>query len=110
MKRLLGIVIVVLSMTLYAPQSVHAEETYFERLPQTFVRGIRNVLTSPLEIPYRVGEHHNSSQRPMFREMAGFVHGLFGFATRISSGAWDMGMAFLPGFQEGIPPDPETIY
>ena len=63
-----------------------------------------------MEIPYRIGEHHRKDTAPpVFREAAGFIDGVFGTLERLASGAWDIGMSFVPGFQEGIPVEPETF-
>ena len=86
-------------------------EGYFSNMGRDLVRGVKNVISSPVEIPYtmdRYGEDHRGSNS--FWPIAGFFHGAFNMVTRCGSGIWDLGFAFIPGQQEGLPPDPETFF
>jgi putative exosortase-associated protein (TIGR04073 family) len=87
-----------------------AEDSYLHAMRRDLVRGFKNVLTSPLEIPIAIQEYHESAGKPYVRQMAGFFDGTFQMLTRLGSGVWDIPAAFIPGIQEGLPPTPETLF
>jgi len=111
MKQILGVVVVLSVLLAAGPASAEKiNDSYQANLQRTFVRGLKNIVTAPVEIPYRIGEHHRKDTAPpVFREAAGFLDGIFGTLERLASGVWDIGMSFVPGFQEGIPVEPETF-
>ena len=86
-----------------------AEEKYTEQLKRDVVRSTTNLVSSPAEILVTVQKYHREPGPAVFREIAGFVDGVFRTITRFGSGAWDAPAAFIPGEQEGIPPQPETL-
>ncbi len=95
-----------------APTVFAAEQGYFAKLGATFSRGVRNVVSSPYEIPYTIGKYDgkNDGNPRVFRDVAGFFDGVFRTVTRFGSGAWDIAWAFIPGDQEGLPLEPETFF
>lgn len=121
MKKI-GLVVLALSLV-WAGIPAYAEEaalagtaasapsgTYLENMKGTLLRGVKNVLGSPLEIPITIQEYHEGAGRPVIRHMAGAIDGLFRMVVRAGSGAWDFIAALIPGHQEGMPPDPETLF
>jgi putative exosortase-associated protein (TIGR04073 family) len=111
MKRML-IMSLILVFGLLVPR-VFAEsegDSYQSNMERDFVRGFKNVLGSPLEIPITIQKYHEGAGRPFVRHMAGFFDGMFRMIARAGSGVWDFLAAFLPGNQEGLPPDPETLF
>ena len=91
-------------------QAAGTTDSYQENMEQVFVRGFKNVLGAPLEIPLTVQNYHEQSGRPVFRHAAGFVDGTFRMVSREASGIWDFFAACLPGYQEGLPVSPETLF
>ncbi len=83
---------------------------YQSNMKRDLVRGFKNVIGSPLEVPITIQEYHGKAGRPVIRHMAGLIDGLFQGVVRLGSGAWDFVAAFLPGHQEGMPVDPETLF
>lgn len=83
---------------------------YVENMKRDLLRGVKNVIGSPLEIPITVQEYHEKAGRPVIRHIAGLLDGGFQMATRFGSGAWDFVAAFIPGHQQGMPVDPETLF
>ena len=75
-----------------------------------FVRGFKNLAGAIFEIPITIQEYHEGSGRPVIRHAAGLIDGLFQGVVRLGSGAWDMVAALIPGHQEGLPVDPETLF
>jgi len=93
------------------PIFLYAEEGgYFKNLQHDYKRGMVNILTSPAEIPITIQEYHEGAGRPLIRHLAGAVDGAFRMFTRAASGAWDLVFGWIPGDQEGFPPDPETLF
>ncbi len=96
-------------MTLLFPSSAHAG--YWKNLGYDWTRGIKNMVSFPLEIPITVREYHQGTGYPVVRHLAGFVDGLFQGMERLGSGAWDIVPASVfPGIQEGVPVTPETLF
>ena len=83
---------------------------YQANMQHDLVRGFKNVIGSPLEIPITVQEYHGKKGRPVIRHVAGFIDGCFQTVVRLGSGAWDFVAAFLPDHQAGMPVDPETLF
>ena len=89
-----------------------AEQGYIEKLGATFTRGVKNVITAPYEIPYTMGvyDRKDDGTARVIRNTAGFFDGIFRTVTRLGCGAWDMGWAFIPGDQQGLPLEPEAFF
>ena len=85
------------------------EKTYTEQLRRDVVRSTTNLVSAPAEVLTTVQKYHREPGPRVFREMAGFVDGVFRVITRFGSGAWDAFAAFIPGMQDGLPPDPEAL-
>ena len=94
------------------PVSRAEERGYWGQLGYTFSRGIKNVISSPWEIPYTIRQHEqkDDGNPVLFRDTAGLFDGLLRTLTRFGSGTWDMVWAFVPGNQEGLPLEPETFF
>ncbi|MBU9889369.1 MAG: hypothetical protein KTQ49_05835 [Candidatus Omnitrophica bacterium] len=92
--------------------SFAAEEPgYFTQLGRTFGRGFKNVVSSPWELPYTIGQYdRGTANYRVFRDTAGFVDGLGRVVTRCSSGIWDVVFSLVPGAQDGILLEPETFF
>lgn len=90
--------------------SSSASGSYGENMKNSLLRGVKNIIGSPLEIPITIQEYHEQAGKPVVRHVAGFVDGLFQGVVRFGSGAWDFVAAFIPGHQEGMPVDPETLF
>ena len=84
--------------------------SYFKNMKRNFVRGSKNFVTSPLEIPITIQEYHEQAGLPLIRHLAGFADGTFRMIARAGSGLWDFFSAFLPGNQDGLPVKPETLF
>ena len=99
-------------LSLCQPAAYAAEKGYWGQLGETFTRGVKNVISSPWEIPYSIHKHDktdNGNPR-LVRDTTGLVDGIFRTVTRFGCGAWDMVWAFVPGDQEGLPLKPETFF
>ena len=109
--RKAGVLLLIL-MLVQVSSIYAAEKGYWSQLGSTFVRGVKNVVNSPYEIPYTIQQHDQSqSGNPRaFRDAAGFFDGVFRTLTRLGCGVWDMAWAFVPGDQQGLPIDPETFF
>ena len=96
-----------LVMTLVFPASANAG--YWQNMGHDWTRGLKNIISFPLEIPITIGEYHEGY--PVVRHLAGFTDGLFQGIERLGSGLWDIVPASLmPGSQEGLPVTPETLF
>ena len=93
-----------------APGAEAGANQYVQNIGRDWNRGLKNMVTAPLEIPVAMQEYHEQAGRPFVRQSAGFVDGVFRTITRFSSGALDLVTAFIPGDQEGLPPHPETLF
>ncbi len=101
----------ILFLSFSLAQTARAEEKYFHAMKRDLGRGLKNVLTSPLEIPITIQEYHESSGYPFVRHLAGLSDGIFQSLERFGSGGWDLLVAaYIPGAQEGVPPSPETLF
>lgn len=95
------------------PASLWAESgvvNYFKTMGKDYVRGVKNVISSPAEIPITMKEYRGKEGYPVFLQMAGFADGTFQMIARCGSGLWDFGAGLIPGAQDGYPPDPETLF
>ena len=117
MKKI-SVLMLILSLALVATPAIAGEHggehggssMYLHQMQSTLVRGVKNILGAPLEIPITIQEYHEGSGRPVIRHAAGLIDGLFQGVVRLGSGAWDMVAALIPGHQEGLPVDPETLF
>ncbi|MCM8776365.1 MAG: hypothetical protein NC930_08490 [Candidatus Omnitrophica bacterium] len=118
MKKLVTLVLV-LSLVLVAvpafaqaPQAQTQQEknAYLDNMKNDFVRGFKNVVGAPLEIPITIQDYHKKEGRPVIRHIAGLIDGVFQGVVRFGSGAWDFIAAVIPDHQEGMPVDPETLF
>ncbi len=90
------------------PQAAHA--SYVGDMQRNLVRGTKNVLTFPLEIPVTVQKYHRGSGYAGVRHVTGLFDGIFRAVSRFGSGAWDiLPASIVPGIQDGLPVDPETL-
>lgn len=120
MKKITTLILVVTLMLLAAPVFAQTEtaaagtagtsDDYQANMKHDLLRGFKNVIGSPLEIPITIQEYHGKEGRPVIRHVAGLIDGTFQGVVRFGSGAWDFVAAFLPGHQEGMPVDPETLF
>lgn len=95
---------------LTVPMAYAGVGDYFKGLKEAYVRGFKNIIGAPLEIPVTIQEYHEEKGRPVLRQMAGFVDGTTQMISRAGSGLWDLAAGWIPGFQEGIPEEPETLF
>jgi len=114
MKKIM-MAVMVLSLAAFAAPAFADSHTggqsdYQEGMKRDLVRGFKNVSGSPLEIPITIQEYHEGEGRPVIRHIAGLVDGTFQMVMRAGSGLWDFVAAFIPGHQEGMPVDPETLF
>ena len=114
MKKII-LLLLVLSLWAFAPSVFASDATgphsgYFAAMKHDFVRGFKNIIGSPLEIPITIQEYHEKAGRPVIRHFYGFVDGCFRTVTRFGSGAWDWFAALIPGAQDGFPVKPETLF
>ena len=96
-------------MTIFFPAPAHAG--YWKNLGYDWSRGLKNIVSFPLEIPITIREHHERPGYSGVRHITGFTDGIFQAIARAGSGLWDMVPAgVFPGTQEGLPVDPETLF
>ena len=102
-------VLFLLCLTLLFPAS--AQAGYWKNLGNDWTRGLKNIVSSPLEIPLTIQEHRKRSSYPVVKCLTGTFDGIFQTVARFGSGAWDLIPAgVIPGIQEGLPVDPETLF
>ena len=112
-KRIVFLTVLIFTLMLTAAKTSIAlaqEGTYFGNMKRDFVRGLTNVISSPLEIPITMQEYHERAGRPLIRHTAGFFDGAVQTVERAGSGLWDLLAMWVPGDQEGLPPTPETLF
>ena len=97
-------------LLLLAGASEARAESYFKDMMQAFARGGKNLAGAPLEIPLTIREYRDKEQTPIFTYYQGFMDGSLQALNRFVSGGWDIFAAFIPGLQEGIPPEPVTLF
>ncbi len=84
--------------------------SYSENMRHTLKRGFKNILTSPVEIPIGFQEYHERAGWPFLRQSAGILVGAGNMILRLGSGVVDLGAAFIPGAQRGLPVTPEVLF
>jgi hypothetical protein len=109
-RKLIGAFILLGFILLTSIPAEASMQEYFSNLGRDYVRGFKNVISCPLEIPITIREYHGKEGYPVFLHIAGFVDGTFQMITRGGSGLWDFGAGVLPGDQDGYPPTPETLF
>ena len=90
--------------------AVFAGAEYQGKLETGLSRGVRNILGAPLEIPVTIHQYNAGEGRPVIRETTGFFDGTFRMVTREVNGLIDTLLVLVPGEQDGIPLDPETLF
>lgn len=100
--------LVLFLLTVIFPVPAHAG--YWKNLGYDWTRGVKNMVSSPLEIPLTIKEHHDGPAYPVVSQVTGFFDGVFQGIARLGSGAWDFPAGLLPGVQEGLPVVPETLF
>jgi hypothetical protein len=112
MKIRIVMAIALCSLFFQASSAFAEKGSYLDQFGKTFTKGVKNVLSSPWEIPYTIKQHDQTDDgNPrVFRDTAGFFDGIFRTVTRAGCGLWDIGWAFIPGDQEGLPLKPETFF
>ncbi len=84
---------------------------YFKNLAHDWGRGLTNIVTCPLEIPYTVMKYHREdSGRPGVKHIAGLADGLVRTVNRGAAGVWDLVVGFVPGDQGGAIVKPATLF
>lgn len=82
---------------------------YFSNFGHDLVRGTRNILGAPLEIPRAVDSADKTDESPTVRAYKGFSEGAFNSIRRFGAGLWDWLIAPIPGQQEGLTLHPDTL-
>ncbi len=85
---------------------------YFTNMANAWTRGVTNVATCPLEIFKTLDKYHSGELGVKIKGVSciqGLVHGTGKAAIRAANGAWDIVAGLIPGHQDGIPLDPETL-
>lgn len=99
-----------LAVGLLISASLHAEESYHSNLERDLKRGFKNIVSAPLEIPIGIQKAHESAGYPVVRHVEGVFCGALKTVQRFGSGVWDWIIAWIPGKQEGLPPNPATLF
>ncbi len=109
--KVAGFILAVILCIAAVPVCVAQEAGYFTQLGRTFGRGIKNIVSSPWEVPYTIGQYdRETSNYRVFRDTAGFFDGVGRTVTRFGSGVWDVVFSLVPGEQDGITLKPETFF
>ena len=90
--------------------AVRAGDSYQEKNQSALVRGFKNIVGAPLEIPVTMVHYSQGDGRPVIREIAGFFDGAVRTVAREVNGLFDAFMSFVPGEQDGYPLKPETLF
>jgi len=111
-SRMIGLVSLGLFFLAFTPVCHAQQAGYFEQMGKTFVRGLKNIVSFPVEIPATIREHdqRTDGNPRVFRNIAGFFDGTFRSVARLGCGAWDVVWCAIPGNQEGLPLKPETFF
>ncbi len=108
MKKTASLLLIFGLLTFWVLPAMASE--YQDNMKRDLVRGFKNVVGFPLEVPITIQEYHEKAGRPVIRHISGLVDGTFRGIVRLGSGLWDFVAAFLPGHQEGMPVKPETLF
>lgn len=105
-----GVLVLLLVLALGSPRLLADQRNYFQNIGYDYVRGFKNMLSAPAEIVLGVRDYPANGEAGWIRGTRGFFDGSFKMINRFMSGAWDLFAAVIPGYQEGIPPAPETLF
>src|ERR1043165_6555743 len=84
--------------------------TYTQQLQHNLKRGVKNILTSPLEIAVGFQEYHEKAGWPFVRQGIGLLAGTGKMVLRLGSGIVDLGAAWIPHLQQGLLVKPEVLF
>ena len=104
----LKIAIFLLAGLLLSPLSTEAG-SYRDNMKRDLKRGAKNILSSPAEILIGFQDYHERTGGPFVRQGIGIVVGTGKMVLRLGSGVVDLGAAFIPGLQHGVPVKPEAL-
>ena len=107
MKKSWIVAVVVLSIFI-AAQSAWAG-TYVDNMLKAHKRGLTNIVTGVAEIPMGVMDAHGEGIVGL-NYLGGLATGTGKAVVRILSGVWDIPAGLIPTLQEGLPPNPETLF
>ena len=107
--RIRFILLLGIGLTLMTHSALAGAE-YQGKLETGLSRGVRNIIGAPLEIPVTICHYHQGEGRPVIRHAAGFFDGTFRMVSREVNGLMDALLVLVPGEQDGIPLDPETLF
>ena len=96
-------------VSLCLSDAVYAD-TYTQRLKFDLKRGIKNILTSPLEIAAGFQDYYERAGWPVVRQGMGMIVGAGKLVLRLGSGVADLGAAWIPVLQKGLPVKPEVLF
>ena len=110
--KMTGLVLVAMLCGSFSPVCLAQEEGYFSQMGQALVRGGKNIVSFPWEIPSTIGRYDkkDDGNYRVFRDAAGFVDGTFRAVTRLSCGVWDVLFSVVPGQQDDLPLTPKTLF
>ena len=110
MKNIQAVVLSLIFFLLSAifPTSLFAR-SYLSNMVKAHKRGIANIVTGPLEIPIAIQDAHGEGTVGVNYFNAA-LEGSAKALLRTASGIWDIPAGFIPGFQRGITPEPETLF
>lgn len=106
MKKILTLTVI--GLFLFSSMGMAGE--YGSNLRRNLWRGFKNIVGSPLEIPITVQEYHEGPGKPFIRHFGGALDGSGKMLLRAGSGLWDWLVAWIPDNQQGMLPDPETLF
>ena len=95
MKKVKKIVALMVILSFVACAAPAFASEYTDNMQSAMVRGVKNVLGSPLEIPITIQEYHEGEGRPVVRHIAGAVNGTFQGLVRLGSGMWDLSLIHI---------------
>ena len=107
MKKLCALLLII--MLAFSVTPAFASE-YTDNMQYTLTRGFKNIISCVLELPITIQEYHEGPGKPGIRHIRGVFDGVFQTVIRAGSGVWDILAAFIPGQQDGMPVDPETLF
>ncbi len=98
---------------LFIPQGALADNTgtYLGGVKHAYVRGGKNIVSSPFEIFRGIRDAKPEKRMPLGTHyLGGGVKGISKTLLRCGSGAVDFVAGLVPGHQRGIPVNPETLF
>lgn len=110
--RMTGLMLVGMFCLVLSPACLAQEQGYFAQMGQALSRGVKNIVSFPLEIPATIAKHdrEDDGNTRVFRDAAGFVDGTFRAVTRLGCGIWDVLFSVVPGQQDELPLTPKTLF